>query len=110
MEFHQDIGVYSKLELILNKMENMGVLTKEEYNNVKEQLQKKIEFSAGDEDWVNNLEELGDVFINLHNELLHNIAMYKKLGLMLDEMVRINFVTKEECNGMKENLRKKLAL
>ena len=110
MDFHRDIGVYSKLELMLNKLEKMGCMTKEEYNNVKEHLQKKIEFSEGDEDRVNTPEELKDAFINLHNKFLHNTTMYKKLVRMLDEMEWMNFLTKEECNGINENLKEKIAL
>ena len=108
LEFHHNLGMYSKLVRILDRLEMMDCMTKEECNVVKEHLQKEIGFSEDDK--VDDPEDIKDKFINLHNELKHNIEVYNKLVLMLDEMKNTNFLTKEECSFMKKNIEKKLAL
>ena len=41
MKFHQDIGIFDKLVLMLDELEMMDCLTKDESNSVKEDLKKK---------------------------------------------------------------------
>ena len=55
-------------------------------------------------------EKLKEVFRNLYNRFQHNIEIYNKLVIMLDEMEKINCLTKEECKALNENLQNKIAI
>ena len=110
MKFHHDIGLFNKLVLILDELEMMNCLTKEECNSVKEDLKKKIEFSEDEEYMADNPGDLKEAFRNLYNRFQHNTEIYNKLVMMLDEMEKINCLTKEECKALNENLQNKIAI
>ena len=110
MKFHQDIGLFNKLVLTLDELEMMDLLTKDESDSVKEDLKKKIEFSEDEEYMVDNPDDLKEAFRNLYNRFQHNIEIYNKLVIMLDEMEKINCLTKEECKALNENLQNKIAI
>ena len=110
MKFHQDIGLFNKLVLTLDELEMMDCLTKDESDSVKEDLKKKVEFSTDEEYVVDNPEDLKEAFRNLYNKFQHNIEIYNKLVMMLDEMEKINCLTKEECMALNENLKKKITI
>ena len=110
MKFHQDIGLFNKLVLTLDELEMMDLLTKDESDSVKEDLKKKIEFSEDEEYMVDNPDDLKEAFRNLYNRFQHNIEIYNKLVIMLDEMEKINCLTKEECKALNENLKNKIAI
>ena len=55
-------------------------------------------------------EKLKEAFRNLYNRFQHNIEIYNKLVIMLDEMEKINCLTKEECKALNENLQNKIAI
>ena len=55
-----------------------------------------------------NPKELKEAFRNLYWKFRSDIEMYNKLVLMLDELERMQCLTKEECNAMNDHLQKKL--
>ena len=110
LKFHQDIGILDKLILTLDELEMMDCLTKEECDSMKEVLKNKIDFSKDDEYAVDDPEELKTAFRNLYNRFQHNIEMYNKLVLMLDEMENMGCLTKEDCNAIDRNLQNKIGL
>ena len=61
-----------------------------------------------------NSEELRESFRNLyeklHRNLDHNIEIYNKLELMLNELERMGCLTKEECNSVKKCLQEKMGI
>ena len=57
-----------------------------------------------------NPDQLKKAFKNLYEKLQHNMDTYNKLVLMLDELHRIDFLTREECEGMKDHLQKKIGI
>ena len=59
---------------------------------------------------TDNPEDLKEAFRNLYNKFQHNIEIYNKLVMMLDEMEKINCLTKEECKALNENLKNKIAI
>ena len=77
---------------------------------MKEVLENQIEFSKNDEDMVDDPKELKEAFRNLYNRFQHNIEMYNKLVLMLDEMENMGCLTKEDCNAINRNLQNKIGL
>ena len=110
LKFHQDIGILDKLILTLDELEMMDCLTKEECDSMKEVLKNKIDFSKDDEYAVDDPEELKAAFRNLYDRFQHNIEMYNKLVLMLDEMENMGCLTKEDCNAINRNLQNKIGL
>ena len=56
-----------------------------------------------------NKGDLMAAFRNLYKKFRFNIETYNKLVLMLDEMYRMNCLSREECNAMNEHLQKKKA-
>ena len=110
LKFHQDIGILDKLILTLDELEMMDCLTKEECDSMKEVLKNKIDFSKDDEYAVDDPEELKAAFRDLYNRFQHNIEMYNKLVLMLDEMEKMGCLTKEDCNAINRNLQNKIGL
>ena len=52
-----------------------------------------------------NLEELKAAFWNLYKKVHNNMKNYNKLVLILDELHRVNFLTKEECNAGKMHIK-----
>ena len=67
------------------------------------EISKEIEFM------VVNLKELEAAFWNLYKKVHNNMKNYNKLVLILDELHRVNCLTKEECNGIKMKVQKKMA-
>ena len=57
-----------------------------------------------------NPRELIESFRKMYNKFHRDIEMYNKLVLMLDEMERMKYLTKEECNAMNEHLQKKIGI
>ena len=55
-----------------------------------------------------NPEELTNCFRQLFYKLHGNIDVYNKLVCILDELGRINYLTKEECNFMNKHLQEKM--
>ena len=110
IKFHHDIGILDKLILTLDELEMMDCLTKEECDSMKEVLKNKIDFSKDDEYAVDDPEELKAAFRNLYNRFQHNIEMYNKLVLMLDEMENMGCLTKEDCNAINRSLQNKIGL
>ena len=110
LKFHQDIGILDKLILTLDELEMMDCLTKEECDSMKEVLKNKIDFSKDEEYAVDDPEKLKAAFRNLYNRFQHNIEMYNKLVLMLDEMENMGCLTKEDCNAIDRNLQNKIGL
>ena len=53
-------------------------------------------------------EELKAVFRKLYRKVESNTENYKKLVLVLDELQRMNCLTREECNGVKHHIQKKI--
>ena len=69
---------------------------------------EEIEISENDE--PDNLEELKAAFRNLYKKVHNNMENYNKLVLILDELHRVNCLTKEECNGIKMKVQKKIGI
>ena len=57
-----------------------------------------------------NVKELKAAFRNLHKKVHNNIENYNKLVLILDELHHVNCLTKEECNGIKMKVQKKIGI
>ena len=57
-----------------------------------------------------NFAQLKEAFRNMYVKLEKNIEIYDKLVLMLDEMARMNCLTKQECSVMNEHLQKKMGI
>ena len=55
-----------------------------------------------------NPRKLKEAFRNLYKKFRRDIEMYNKLVLMLDELKRMECLTKEECNAMNKHLQNKL--
>ena len=55
-----------------------------------------------------NRRELKEAFRNLYKKFRRDIEMYDKLVLMLGELKRMDCLTQEECNAMKDHLQNKL--
>ena len=55
-----------------------------------------------------NPKELKEAFRKLYFKFRSDIEMYNKLVLMLDELERMQCLTKEECSAVNEHLQKKL--
>ena len=55
-----------------------------------------------------NPKELKEAFRKLYFKFRSDIAMYNKLVLMLDELERMQCLTKDECNAMNKHLQEKL--
>ena len=55
-----------------------------------------------------NPRELKEAFRNLYKKFRRDIEMYNRLVLMLDELKRMDCLTQEECNAMKDHLQNKL--
>ena len=53
-------------------------------------------------------EELKAVFRKLYRKVESNTENYKKLVLVLDELQRMNCLTREECIGVKHHIQKKI--
>ena len=71
---------------------------------------EETEISEDDEFMPDNLEELKAAFRNLYKKVHNNIKNYNKLVLILDELHRVNCLTKEECNGIKMKVQKKIGI
>ena len=69
---------------------------------------EEIDISENDE--PDNLEELKAAFRNLYKKVHSNMENYNKLVLILDELYHVNCLTKEECDGIKLSLRKKIGI
>ena len=65
---------------------------------------------SSDPEMPDNPKELKEAFRDLFNKLHHNIGIYNKLVLMLDEMERMNCLTKEECGAMNEILQERIGI
>ena len=57
-----------------------------------------------------DLEELKAAFRNLYKKVHNNMENYNKLVLILDELYHVNCLTKEECDGIKLSLQKKIGI
>ena len=57
-----------------------------------------------------NLEELKAAFRDLYKKVHNNMANYNKLVLILDKLYHVNCLTKEECDGIKLSVQKKIGL
>ena len=57
-----------------------------------------------------NIEELKAAFRNLYKKVHNNMENYNKLVLILDELYHVNCLTKEECDGIKLSLQKKIGI
>ena len=55
-----------------------------------------------------NPKELKEAFRKLYFKFRSDIEMYNKLVLMLDELERMQCLTKDECNAMNKHLQEKL--
>ena len=55
-----------------------------------------------------NPKELKEAFRNLYYKFRRDVGMYNKLVLMLDELERMQCLTKDECNAMNNHLQKRL--
>ena len=108
VEFHRNLGMYSRIVQILDKLKMMDSSLIRYCNTIKESLQKRIGFSEGEK--VHDSNKLVEEFLKLNDKLEENIEIYNTLVLMLDDMVSGNILTKEQCSLNKEHLKKKLAL
>ena len=57
-----------------------------------------------------NPKELKAAFRNLYRKVHNNTENYNKLVLMLDELRHMKCLTREECNGVKDHLQKKIGI
>ena len=67
--------------------------------------------SETDDDFISSdLEELKQTCRNLYNQLPHSIGKINKFAMILDELEMRDFLTKEECNAVKEHIQKQIDL
>ena len=66
--------------------------------------------SSDDESMPDDLEELKAAFWKLYKKIHDNMDNYTELVLILDKLKRVNCLTKDECNGIKETVRKKISI
>ena len=57
-----------------------------------------------------NLEELKAAFRDLYKKVHNNMANYNKLVSILDKLYHVNCLTKEECDGIKLSVQKKIGM
>ena len=57
-----------------------------------------------------NLEELKAAFRDLYKKVHNNMANYNKLVLILDKLYHVDCLTKEECDGIKLSVQKKIGM
>ena len=62
------------------------------------------------EHMLDNLEELKAAFRNMYKKIQSNMETYKNLVSILDELHRVNFLTKEECNALNLMIQKKISI
>ena len=68
------------------------------------------ESDLDDEFMPDNPDDLKKEFKQLFNKLHNNVEIYNKLVFMLDELKRMNCLTKEECNAMNKCLQEKIGI
>ena len=68
------------------------------------EISKDIEFLP------DNPKELKAAFRNLYQKVHNNSENYNKLVLILDELQHMKCLTREECNGVKVHLQKKIGI
>ena len=68
------------------------------------------ETEISEDDQPDDLEELKAAFRNLYKKVHNNMENYNKLVLILDELYHVNCLTKEECDGIKLSLQKKIGI
>ena len=57
-----------------------------------------------------NVEQLKATFRKLYRKVQSNMENFNKLVLILDKLYHVNCLTKEECDGMKSSLQKKIGI
>ena len=57
-----------------------------------------------------NVEQLKATFRKLYRKVQSNMENFNKLVLILDKLYYVNCLTKEECDGMKSLLQKKIGI
>ena len=57
-----------------------------------------------------NVEQLKATFRKLYRKVQSNMENFNKLVLILDKLYHVNCLTKEECDGMKSLLQKKMGI
>ena len=57
-----------------------------------------------------NVEQLKATFRKLYRKVQSNMENFNKLVLILDKLYHVNCLTKEECDGMKSLLQKKIGI
>ena len=74
-------------------------------------VQLSLSDSESDSDSIpDNPEEVKALFRQLYKKLHHNIERFSKLILLLDELLHMGYLTKEEYNEMNNNLQKKIGM
>ena len=66
--------------------------------------------SSDDESIPDDLEESKAVFWKLYKKIHNNMDNYAKLVLILDKLKRENCLTKDECYGIQETVRRKIGI
>ena len=62
------------------------------------------------EHMLDNLQELKAAFRYMYKKIHSNMETYKNLVSILDELHRVNFLTKEECNALNLMIQKKISI
>ena len=65
---------------------------------------------SSDKSIPDDLEELKEAFWKLYKRIYSNMDNYTELVLILDKLKHVNCLTKDECNGIKETVRRKIGV
>ena len=93
-------SVVSKRKALINFKSEKKPESEPESDSQSTSLYSESEPEEGDK--PSNTEELEVAFRNHYRKMLNNID---NLVLILDELHRVNFLTKEECNSMKMHMK-----
>ena len=104
---------------IVNNVDNLFLDSKSKKKSESESNSESTDFDSDSEyeetdtsknNDPDNVEQLKATFRKLYRKVQSNMENFNKLVLILDKLYHVNCLTKEECDGMKSLLQKKIGI
>ena len=104
---------------IVNNVDNLFLDSKSKKKSESESNSESTDFDSDSEyeetdtsknNDPDNVEQLKATFRKLYRKVQSNMENFNKLVLILDKLYHVNCLTKEECDGMKSLLQKKMGI
>ena len=104
---------------IVNNVDNLFLDSKSKKKSESESNSESTDFDSDSESEEtdtsknndpDNVEQLKATFRKLYRKVQSNMENFNKLVLILDKLYHANCLTKEECDGMKSLLQKKIGI